>query len=51
MPKGIRSYESCLGITQIGKTLLEQDVGGHTMEARVLVTAPGSEVSRLDLKR
>lgn len=50
MPKGIRSYESCLGITHIGKTLLEQEVEGHTVEAR-LVTAPGSEVSRLDLKR
>lgn len=50
MPKGVRSYESCLGITHVGTILVGQEVRGHTREPRGMVAASGSGASRLDFK-
>lgn len=51
MPKGVRSYESCLGVTHVGKTLLEQEVWQCATEPRAMVILSGSGASRVDLKK
>lgn len=49
MPKGVSSYESCLGIIHVGKTL-EQEVRAQAMEPSVTVTSSGLRASELDLR-